>query len=552
MSNKQLVAGILPLGDGGGDGDGMATAELPEQLRATARSVGLCLSGGGSRALSCAMGQLRGLRALGKLDQLFAISSVSGGTWANSLFTYLPERISDDDFLGRPVLNPGALTLLLGPNRLDHLPPNNLGWVPTRLGLFSDLDAILELKARYGYANDDLWQGLIGERVLKPYGLWQPDGSGFDPRYFSWTSAYLHAGNGILARNPGLSARDFVCVERRRPFPIFNTALFNNDGATADLIPFECNFQLGVRQFFPAAPEQLGAIGGGLLDSFAMGSDYLAEATPGQVDTSLPARAFALNDIAGCSSAAFAQALEEQYPELSGLVPRYAYWPVGDRRRQPARHYRFADGGSLENLGVNAMLARGLRRLIVCINTDEPLGRDAGSGEIIVSSDLPPLFGLQPYQPGPGYVPYGPSQPGQGPTRQYRHSQVFPTASFAALKSGLYAARQAGGAILLRQTLPVLPNRWFDVPGQDAVEILWVYNDFVASWWNQLAEDVRLAIDVEGLGQFPRYNTFTQLELSAVLVNALSHLSCWCLASDSTLGNPGGLSNAQMVGAMFD
>lgn len=104
----------------------------------------------------------------------------------------------------------------------------------------------------------------------------------------------------------------------------------------------------------------------------------------------------------------------------------------------------------------------------------------------------------------------------------------------------------------MRQTLPVLPNRWFDVPGQDAVEILWVYNDFVASWWNQLAEDVRLAIDVEGLGQFPRYNTFTQLELSAVLVNALSHLSCWCLASDSTLGNPGGLSNAQMVGAMFD
>lgn len=543
--SKYLVAGILPL-----DGD-EAPAAPPDEMRATAGSVGLCLSGGGSRALSCAMGQLRALRKLGKLDQLFAISSVSGGTWANSLFTYLPERISDDDFLGEPVLDPAALTVLFGPHRLDHLPPNNLGWVPTRLGLLSDIEAILQLKARYGYANDDLWQGLIGELVLRPYGLWQPDGQGFDSRYFSWTAAYLNAGGGILARNPGLAARDFVCVERRRPFPIFNTAIFANDGVAADLIPFECNFQLGVRHFFAADPGRLGPIGGGLLDSFAMGSDYLAEARPGWVDTSLPGRAFALNDIAGCSSAAFADDLEEQYPDLAGLVPRYAYWPVATRSRSPARRYRFADGGSLENLGVNAMLARGVQRLIVCVNTDQAIGQDA-SGVIMVSDDLPPLFGLQPYQAGLGYVPYGPGQPGQGPTRQYRHSQVFPAAAFPALQAGLYSARQAGGAILLRQQLPVLSNSWFDVPGQPALEILWVYNDFVSSWWSQLSDPVKAAIDVEGLGRFPRYDTFTQLCLSAVAVNALAHLSCWCLASDSTLGNPGGLSNAQMVESLFD
>ncbi|CAD0302421.1 hypothetical protein [Xanthomonas hortorum] len=53
---------------------GAAQSETPSD------AVGICLSGGGSRALSCALGQLRGLRSLGLLDKVAAISSVSGGT----------------------------------------------------------------------------------------------------------------------------------------------------------------------------------------------------------------------------------------------------------------------------------------------------------------------------------------------------------------------------------------------------------------------------------------------------------------------------------------
>ncbi|WP_271010248.1 hypothetical protein [Paucibacter sp. B51] len=563
MDSNRLVAGITVLARGS---QTLGTAPIPNPAdrqhpgdeleglpQAGPGAVGLCLSGGGSRALSCAMGQLRALRWLGKLDELFVISSVSGGSWANSLFTYLPEHISDDDFLGQPVLDPSQLSLLIGPHRLDHLPPHNLGEVPTRLGLWRDLDAILTLKERHGYANDELWQGLIGEQVFKPYGLWQPDASGHDPRYFTWTRRYLQGQNGILAHNPGLKPGSFLCVERARPFAIFNTALFSNDGPDADLIPFECNFQLGVRHNFPAQPSQQGAIGGGLLDAFAMGGRYLGEANGGGwVSSGRPARPFALNDIAGCSSAAFAQMLEEQYPVLSGLVPRYPYWPVAERAEQDTLHYRFADGGSLENLGLNALLARGLRRLIVCVNTDQAISRDPASGDIVLSDDLPPLFGLQPFQPGLGYLPYSAQQPGQGAARLYRHNQVFARQAFAQLQAGLFAARQAGGAILFRQRLPVLANDWFDVPAQDSVELLWVYNDFVSSWWKALPFDVRAALELESGGNFPRYNTFTQLELSATLVNALAHLSCWCLASDSTLGNPGGLSNAQMLTSMFD
>src|SRR5256885_16905878 len=90
------------------------------QSESTQQVLGICLSGGGSRALSCALGQLSALNAmtlpngqpvLGP-DQY--ISSVSGGSWASVLYTFLPQTIngnsvSDSDFLIQPV-GPQSLT----------------------------------------------------------------------------------------------------------------------------------------------------------------------------------------------------------------------------------------------------------------------------------------------------------------------------------------------------------------------------------------------------------------------------------------------------------
>jgi len=58
----------------------------------TPGNVGICLSGGGSRALSAGMGQLRALRhlktedGLSLLAQTKAISTVSGGSWIGVRF----------------------------------------------------------------------------------------------------------------------------------------------------------------------------------------------------------------------------------------------------------------------------------------------------------------------------------------------------------------------------------------------------------------------------------------------------------------------------------
>ena len=192
-----------------------------------ANFVGVCFSGGGSRALSATMGQLRGLKYLNLLDGVFFISSVSGGTWASATYTYLPAQYDDDDFLGLTVVDPGNLTYWnWNPQHpeyaLDYLSPNNLGNVPPSLGFFNDLSAILKLKDKYGYENNELWQGLVGSLIFGRWGLWNPDDNGFPTQYYSLTHPYLAWKGGILDRNRQLSASQFYCEERWRPFYIMN------------------------------------------------------------------------------------------------------------------------------------------------------------------------------------------------------------------------------------------------------------------------------------------------------------------------------------------
>lgn len=49
-------------------------------------NIALCFSGGGSRALTCAWGQILGLSQENLIDKFRYISSVSGGTWASSIY----------------------------------------------------------------------------------------------------------------------------------------------------------------------------------------------------------------------------------------------------------------------------------------------------------------------------------------------------------------------------------------------------------------------------------------------------------------------------------
>jgi len=74
-------------------------------------NVAICLSGGGSRALSAGIGELKALETVSLssnslLSQAIALSTVSGGSWLGVPFVYLPVSVSDAHFLGGPYVPP--------------------------------------------------------------------------------------------------------------------------------------------------------------------------------------------------------------------------------------------------------------------------------------------------------------------------------------------------------------------------------------------------------------------------------------------------------------
>jgi hypothetical protein len=105
---------------------------------ATPGNVGVCLSGGGSRALTAGMGQLRALNKLtangrSLLAQAKALSTVSGGSWLGVPFIYLPPGSSSDAaYLGPWIEDQSTLT----PAILAQLPAGNAG-VPISSPLFA-------------------------------------------------------------------------------------------------------------------------------------------------------------------------------------------------------------------------------------------------------------------------------------------------------------------------------------------------------------------------------------------------------------------------------
>lgn len=387
-----------------------------------------------------------------------------------------------------------------------------------------------------------------------------------------------------------------------RPFLVCNTAMFLNEPQTkirylacVQATPFFTGI-VGA----PTGTDANGRTpGGGGVTSFAFSSAPIAVEAPSV--TVSQTRQLALADIVGASSAAYAETLENQVAEwqqnppkfiahleqygdevvdwlkkhlphrvevdlarafvdaakvlddfgivseiksdlakLQDLIPEFQYWPVAGVQPWPdTQPTRFADGGSLENLGIASVLAYGdVDNVISFINSSVPLAKDS-QGIVIVDGDVPPLFGFQPYQSGVGYVPYEGADNPVSPL--FGHSQVFPSDKFQALLDGLWQASTGSSSpntnpAVFKQTLEVLANSWFGVQGLGrTVNVLWCYMNRVNAWHDLLAPAVQQILgdpaDPTSYHSFPHYST-ADTHLGATEINLLANLTAWCVAGD--------------------
>jgi hypothetical protein len=456
----------------------------------------------------------------------------------------------------------------------------------------------------------------MGLHILAPYGLFLPDETnGMQPAsLFSWDQETLQS--QVTGPNPELAGETAHLVasgsgNARRPFLICNTAMFLSEPGTLIqyLAPVQSTpFMTGIVGS-PTGTDANGRTpGGGGVTSFAFSSNPTA--VQGDEVTVSQERQLALVDIVGASSAAYADALQNQLaiweqdpkqffdllieladdiwdwikehlgeddlaeaesfldapPQLStvadlaeikadlrslrDLIPRFQYWPVKDAESYPQTNpTRFADGGSLENSGINGMLSYSdVENVIAFLNSSiamapgklgviDSSGQEIPGTAVIITDDIPPLFGYQPYDPQKGYVVYGDDPNPLFP--QGKNSQVFESTCFAEVIQGLWQANGSGsntGSAIYRQTLEVLDNGWFGIKGDRTVNVLWVYPNRDQNWFGLLSPDVQALLapfsDPTTGDYFPHYGTL-DTDLTAIRVNLLAHYTAWMIGNDS-------------------
>jgi hypothetical protein len=558
----------------------------PVEGNPTQPVLGICLSGGGSRALSCALGQLSALSAMtlpnGQpiLSPSQYISSVSGGSWASVLYTFLPSainnvNITDADFLIDPVA-PGGLTKGSAtsntPGNVSYMGQYCMGTAPQQFS-FSNIGVFLKVLYDAGFFDNSaqwgwFWIAGTGEIILKPFALYSATYNSSGPfvqpsMMFSLSSAEVL--QNITALNPSLQPSDFYLTRAGRPQLIVNTNLLENYQLSGSpQIPVQAT---PIMASVPGGSADGTIKGGGAVESFGFTSTLAGPGSMAGTAAISTVRNYSLCDIAGCSSAFFAEflltyidqyvgdivndlvdylvndlhwdklvaegvgivlkaAIEYFTSSASDVIPMYNYWPAGQVASASNTTLGFSDGGDFDNSGILGLLAQtNANKIIAFANTETPLSGTATN--LTIDASLPLLFG------------YG--------TGDFIHVQVFddsnplyPGGALAALKAGLYQASCGGGATLgkapavfLQKGLVTVANPVANIAAGRVIDVLWVYNNQVTDWEKAITDggiqyDLgQRAVVGSALYNFPNYFTGEQVYLGVEAVNMLAQLSAW-------------------------
>ena len=411
----------------------------------------VCISGGGVRATTCALGWIRILHRENLLKDARYLCSISGGSWFNAAFSYLPESHSAAEFLGEYV-PPEELT---GARAVASVETKSYGHAIVHAGFTKELVSNFAKERAQKWANwgkngvsrlvawltndPDFeanfvrfhsWARSVGAGFLLPFGM-DVEGDGEEARVHLQV-AYSMAGTDSEKRAneaSGVTEVLTACRDPSMPYPIIVGAVTVPED-NQQFVPYEFTPQYsGVPTLLttPAAgeqedglkevkglPEGLTMLGGVLVEPIGANSE------PPPVSALPPFNAapallelerqwnVPLAQAAGISSAFVAQHSTSKRISTYTGAPRMHTFAVDGT----GANMGFADGGGVDNLGVHAALRRGTQKLLVCVaNNIDPRDKPSGKGAdtprcltedafgrefAIDHSDVAGLFGAYP------------------------------------------------------------------------------------------------------------------------------------------------------------
>lgn len=524
-------------------------ANASQPVPASPPTAALCVSGGGSRALSAALGQFSGLRAqpdpqgtrASMLERFDYLSSVSGGSWASVLWTYAPETTTDDQLLIAPVAPSALCKKRAGsstPGNVAHMDSASIGSAPQQFSNWHLAKVLWKMHEWHLFSHPERWHWFwvmaIGEIILKPAGLY---GATYDrskdypepDKFFASSADWLNA--HVLPYNPDLTGDDFRLMRTGRSPLFVNMNIIKNDAvAKAVQIPVQVSGAAGGARGLSVD----GTIGGGLVQSFGFTSQVAGPGAQDGVTVDFERR-YSLADIAGCSSAFFAAfiikylnqeldsirdevekltlhladgAVDHMFASMTDfldagagdLIPTYNYWQPTAAPTPAANATRgFSDGGDFDNTGVLGAIARtDATRLLSLVNSEERLLRHQTSGEVIVPGQLALLFGYKADMTAAGeWESYG----GLIPAEPQSYVHVFDDEThngsggrFKQLREALFDASADGGSepwqkpASASQQLTTIENPVAGIRAGRVVDIVWLVNNRVQQWQDAITD----------------------------------------------------------------
>ncbi|KAF8060477.1 OHP1 [Scenedesmus sp. PABB004] len=493
---------------------------MPALLRRP--NLGIALSGGGMRATTLALGWVRALWQMGVLQRARYLASNSGGSWFNGAFSFTQAPLRQ--FLG-PYVPPQNLTLAVA---------GALPW-GSYAAAISDAQPVLDIVGSTVVdavsAREDVraWSDAIGEAFLEPFGV----GDHASSVTTLGTRGRVHERVAAEVPVPLLTAGT-----QERPFPIllgslilrndsrvffpfeFTPLYFGSPPLAADARPVAVGGGMVEPLGFNSAPPGAGVVSPDGSKSVSVASDYVVS----------------LAQAVGVSSSFVAQKTRggrEGREELLS-VEELDYWNQYDFRGTEDAH--FADGGGHDNTAITPLLRRGVTAIIAGCATSCATSTNA-TDYAACQWDISGLFGAIPLAMGP--------IDGVEPAVYNKMLQVFPTSAYAQFYAALRARTAAGGAAVVRQALPVLPNAHLGVAGGFTTTLLWLLNAPTPSWEAALPDETRellarhrggkaLAAKVDrinplaasSLKDFPLISTFA-MDYTPQLTQLLSQLASW-------------------------
>jgi hypothetical protein len=530
-------------------------------------SLGVAFSGGGTRSATMVIGELRGLRKIGLLDQVRYVSAISGGAWASVPFVYTKSSL--DSFLGpfeplTPDLSDDRRRLFL------QQPGGELASavVNSSLTAGSIQEVAGDLASTFSnQIGDQLWLTLTSsingavrrepDRVNKTYArligrtfidpLIDP-GTNASKRLFSWNALTVED-TSIVSR--GQLGDDLVVTGPHRPFLIAGGTVIvsRRDSDYPLLMPIEYTpMYVGIRQRFSpryggiyVSPWMYDTTGIG--DVRDDGANHLLQIRRDKD------RDFTLGDVAGSTGAAPQLALvlgsfvpasfRERVQRVSEVFPAFHHVTLnsGPGRNIVTEEIGHGDGGFGDNLGIMSLLARGVKNIMVFSNTVTKFAEN--------NDDLKSLF-----------FPVGPPDSSGNRTlnrvfwcSDRREDGCTPAESgtyYRMLIDGLVARREAGKAqVYCAGPWKVRANDHYRVAAiESGVNVCWFYTSSSTGWEATLPAQFRAMVhgldktkDGKNFDDFPWLKTFGQnkthvIQLTTPQVNLLSNLTAWIVSDE--------------------